>query len=344
VGFVAEYESPSWFTEDAAAATVTCVEGDVLVAGAVCGNQLRTLGISGGGLTWVQHGVVSATTRCSIAQWSAVVGPGQGGTFAVTATFSGDGAGGLGVRRYDQVAAIGAHAVGNAAGPAAPSLVLTTTADNSIVDVIVGDHATVDGTARVWRTADAGALTETTYWRTNFENASYAGHHPDAGPAGAKTVGLTAPATMRYSIAAVELLIAGENPSGEDAAELTIAASGAGTKAAAGSAADELTVATSGVGAATRSGAGTATFTAQAAGVGLATRPGEGAADFALINLALTGAGQKRAGGAGTAVVTIDAVAAVSERDVDLAAELAPQDRITASVGPRRWSAHLEAQ
>lgn len=344
MGFVAEYESASWFIEDAAAATVTCAEGDVLVAGAVCGNQMRTLGISGGGLTWIQHGVVSATTRCSITQWTAVVGAGQGGTFGVTATFSGDGAGGLAVRRYDQVAAVGANAVGNAAGPAAPALVITTTGDNSLVDVIVGDHATVDGTTRSWHTADAGAVTETTYWRTNFENASYAGHHSDAGPAGVKTVGLTAPATMRYSIAAVELLVAGVNPSGEDTAEFTVAVSGAGTKVAASSGTADLTVDAGGAGAATRSGAGTATLTANAVGVGLATRPGQGAADFALINLALTGTGQKRAAGAGAAVLTIDAIAAVSRRDVDLAAELAPQDRITASVGPRRWSAHLEAQ
>lgn len=344
MGFVAEYESATWFSEDAAAATVTCVEGDVLVAGAVCGNQLRVLGISGGGLTWVQRGVVSAATRCSIAQWTAVVGAGQGGTFAVTATFSGDGAGGLGVRRYDQIAAIGADAVGNAAGPAAPALVITTTAANSIVDVIAGDHATVDGAARAWRTADAGALVEDTYWRTNFENASYAGHHPDAGSAGAKTVGLTAPANTRYSIAAVELVPASENPAGEDTAEFIISLSGAGTKTAGGAGTAELTLGTSGVGAATRSGTGAATLTAHAAGEGVATRPGVGAADFALINLALTGTGHKVSSGAGTAVLTIDAAAAVSRRDVDLAAELPPQDRITAAIGARRWAAHLEAQ
>jgi hypothetical protein len=213
MGIVAEFESANWVTEDAVSTVpnVTCSDGDVLVASAICGNQLRTLGISGGGLTWTPRGAVSATARCSVTQWTAVVGAGQGGTFAVTATFSGDGIGGLSVLAANGIDAIGASVQADAAGPTAPSTNISTAVDNAIIVVAVGDHATVDGAARAWRT-DAGALTETTYSRVDFSNAAYVGYHADAGAAGSKTIGLTAPATMRPSIVAVELQPATEDP------------------------------------------------------------------------------------------------------------------------------------
>jgi hypothetical protein len=215
VGFVAEYEAAAgWYTEDASTSTVTCAEGDVLVASAVCGNQLRALGISDtaalGGLTWALKGSVSATARCSIAQWTATVGAGQGGTFDITATFSGDGFGGLSVLRFEDVD-VGAHASGDAADPAAPSLDIGTTEDDSIIVVVVGDHETVDGSTRTWRTG-AGALTELAYFRSNSETAVYLGYYADADAAGTKTVGLTQPNTMRPSIAAVELTLITEAP------------------------------------------------------------------------------------------------------------------------------------
>jgi hypothetical protein len=208
--FVAEYESASWFIEDAVAVPVTCTDGDVLVASVVCGNQLRELGISGGGLTWTLRTAVSAPVRCTFSQWTAVVGPGQGGSFTVTATISADGAGGLWIGRYADIASIGATAQGDAAGPAGPSLDLATTTEGSAVVVAAGDHSTADGAARAWRTA-AGALTERAYWRSNFENAAYVGEHPTTGPAATYAVGLTAPA-MRYSIGAVELVPEVEGP------------------------------------------------------------------------------------------------------------------------------------
>jgi hypothetical protein len=205
--FVSEVESAGWFEADSSTVSVTCADGDVLVASAACGNQLRVLTIDdtagGGGLTWTLHGSVSALSRCSIAQWTAVVGAGQGGTFDVTASFPSAGAGGLAVQRHVDVE-VGAHAVGDAPDPAAPSLDLATTADGSTIVVVLGDHETVDGSTRTWRTG-AGALTETTYFRSNSENAAYSGYHADAGTAGSKTVGLTLPSTMRPSIAAVEL-------------------------------------------------------------------------------------------------------------------------------------------
>jgi hypothetical protein len=208
--FVAEYESASWFTEDAVPVQVTCTDGDVLIASAVVGNQLRDLGISGGGLTWTLRTSVSALSRCTLSQWTAVVGPGQGGTFTVTATISADGAGGLHIGRYSNIVSIGGTAQGDATGPAGPSLNIDTTMENSAIVVAVGDHSTVDGAARAWRT-DAGALTERAYWRQNFENAAYVGEHPITGPPATVPVGLTAPA-MRYSIGAVELVSAVDEP------------------------------------------------------------------------------------------------------------------------------------
>ncbi|HEU5475708.1 MAG TPA: hypothetical protein VFV67_34135 [Actinophytocola sp.] len=303
MGFVAEYETAGWFTVDTASVSVTCAEGDVLVANAVCGNQLRSLGISGGGLTWTVHGVVSALARCSTAQWTAIVGPGQGGTFNVTATFSAGGAGGLSVLRFDGIGSVGADAVGNAPDPTAPSLVITTTEDDSIVVVMVGDHETVDGVTRTWRTG-AGALTETTYFRSNSENAAYVGYHANAGAAGAKTVGLTAPATMRPSIAAVELVLE------PDSVEQPI-----------GPASQTDTAMPMGRAKTTALGVAAATGSAQPLGRHKARALGTVVEVASAVPLSQSG---------GTA------------HDIDLAAVLAPQQPALVAIGAGRWSASLE--
>jgi hypothetical protein len=270
--FVDEVESAGWFEADSSTVEVTCADGDVLVASAVCGNQLRTLTIDdtagGGGLTWELHGSVVATARCSIAQWTAVVGPGQGGTFDVTVTYPSAGAGGVNVSRWSDVE-VGADAVADATDPAAPSLNITTTVDDAAVVVVVGDHETVDGSGRTWRTG-AGALTELTYFRSNSENAAYVGYHADADAAGVKTVGLTLPNDMRPSIAAVELVpAAGEDieqpidPAGETDAAQPL---GAGKTMAAGAAGETDTAQP--LGAAKARALGTAAATEEARPLG----------------------------------------------------------------------------
>ena len=329
MGFVAEYEAASWYTEDTSTVSVTCADGDVLVASMVCGNQLRTLGISGGGLTWTLKGSVSASLRCSIAQWTAEVGPGQGGSFNVTATMSGDGFGGVSVLRFEDVA-VGAHASGNAADPAAPSLDLTTTEDDSLIVVVVGDHETVDGSTRTWRTG-AGPLTEQAYFRSNSETAVYLGYHADAGTAGTKTVGLTVPNTMRPSIAAVELTPATAAPE--------ITGPGAFTAPAAVVAAVGAVLV-----AGTAAAAGAPGQLAASGSVAIS-----GTAAFASGPAEVTAAGATAVSGSAAFTAPAGILAATDEapaepHDVVLTATLAPQDSPTASLGARRWTATLGSQ
>jgi hypothetical protein len=87
----------------------------------------------------------------------------------------------------------------------APSLGLTTTTDNAAIVVLNSDWAAVDGTSRTWRSVNGSAATENTYFRDSSWYGSYVGRHPDAGTAGSKTVGLSAPGAQTYSIIAVEV-------------------------------------------------------------------------------------------------------------------------------------------
>jgi hypothetical protein len=86
----------------------------------------------------------------------------------------------------------------------APSLSITTTQDNSAIVVANGDWNATDGASRTWRTAGSSA-TENTYFRDSTRYTAYGAYHADAGTAGGKTVGLSAPGGQKYSIIAVEV-------------------------------------------------------------------------------------------------------------------------------------------
>jgi hypothetical protein len=75
---------------------------------------------------------------------------------------------------------------------------------------VVADWNAVDGAVRTWRTVNGTAPTsgngfERSYVRDAASMTYYCAYYPDAGAAGSKTVGLSAPSTMRYVICAVEI-------------------------------------------------------------------------------------------------------------------------------------------
>ena len=118
---------------------------------------------------------------------------------------------GLSVARFSGSNGIGAVPAGEAetAGTAS-SLSITTTGDNSAIVVFIGDWSASDGTSRTWRTVNsitptAGNGFELTYFRNASAYTVYIAYYPDAGAAGAKTVGLTTP-NMKAAIVAVEVL------------------------------------------------------------------------------------------------------------------------------------------
>lgn len=104
---------------------------------------------------------------------------------------------------------VGAHSSVNG-GSGAPSRTITTTQDNSAIAVISVDWNAVDGTTRTWRTVNGitptvGNGLELTYFRDSVAYTVYVAYYSDAGTAGSKTVGLTAPVGQTYSVVAIEI-------------------------------------------------------------------------------------------------------------------------------------------
>lgn len=180
--------------------------GDLLVAVVSCSNDTTTVSTptGGTGLTWTLRQSITATTGwCNLYLWTAQA------TTQETATISFARSAGTGyfkptVMRFSNHAGVGASSSATGANPSAASLGITTTKANSAVVVALNDWNVVDGSGRLWRTG-AGAVVETVYDQASAVS-TFIGYHADAGAVGAKTVGLVAPATMKPSIIAVEVL------------------------------------------------------------------------------------------------------------------------------------------
>jgi hypothetical protein len=85
-----------------------------------------------------------------------------------------------------------------------PSLGLTTTQDNSAIVQIIGDWTANAGT-RTYRSISGATHTEQSNYADGTSYASHGGYYDDVGTAGAKTVGMSAPVSMKYAIIAVEV-------------------------------------------------------------------------------------------------------------------------------------------
>lgn len=88
----------------------------------------------------------------------------------------------------------------------APSLAITTTGDNSGLIVANCDWNAGDGASRTWRTINGSTGTEKVYFRNATWYTVYVAYYADAGAAGAKTAGLSAPTGQKYTIGALEVL------------------------------------------------------------------------------------------------------------------------------------------
>jgi hypothetical protein len=102
----------------------------------------------------------------------------------------------------------GSDGFGNSAktnSSGAPSLSLTTAADNSAVVVGASDWNAVDGTSRTWRTVNGSAMTEETYFRDSSRYTVFTGYRGDAGVAGSKTLGLSAPTGTLSAMVGLEI-------------------------------------------------------------------------------------------------------------------------------------------
>lgn len=185
-------------------ASISVQVGDVLVAYAAQENTSGTISTptnSGTALTWTLRQSVDVADFCEVRVWTATATAAE----SITVSFGSSGGVWFGgaVQVWRDSDGVGASSAANADG-AAPSVNITTTQANSAIAVCNGDWNASDGASRTWR-ANAGSLTETTYFRDSAHYSVYAGYHADAGAIGTYAVGLTAPAAQKYSIVAVEI-------------------------------------------------------------------------------------------------------------------------------------------
>lgn len=185
--------------------TVTAQAGDrIVVYGAISNSGTNnTLACSGGGLTWtLAQSIAVSSSWGGLYVWTATAS--TTGSLTVTITKgAGTGVFGGAYQQFRDSDGFGASSKANASG--ASSLALTTGSANSAIVFAVNDWNSVDGAARAARTG-AGAFTEHVYNRNGTTMTVYGGRHADAGAAGSKTIGYTAPTGQKYSIIGVEVL------------------------------------------------------------------------------------------------------------------------------------------
>jgi hypothetical protein len=229
---VADYVT-SWGTATSPqTGSVTVGVGDQLVVVAGSEDAANTISTpTGGGLTYTLRQSVVVASNSTAYGWTAPSASAQ--TFTLSATKALAGFWGWDALRFSGSDGIGASSKTNSTG--APSLSITTTQANSAIVVVVTDWNATDGASRVWRTVNGIAPTagngfERMYFRNTTNYAAYVAYYPDAGAAGAKTVGLSAPTTTpKYSIVAIEVLGSSSTPPTSVAGLAALALGGTGT-------------------------------------------------------------------------------------------------------------------
>lgn len=206
VAFVDEHEVTSWSTAGLTkSSTFTPSAGDTLVTFASVYDitMCQLSGIAGGGLTWTNRAQIDSFSGwggCYI--WTAPVASTASVTITVTATAA-SGAWGYNILRYTGVTGFGTG-VTNHVNTGAPSTAITTASANSVIVWVSNDLNTVGG-AHTYLTAGVGAFTEQSFDNVASTSGIYGGFHADAGAAGAKTVGISAPTGQWWAHAALEL-------------------------------------------------------------------------------------------------------------------------------------------
>lgn len=185
-------------------ANITTQASDVICVVGGTGDQATTLGTpTGNSLTYSLQQSVVVASYCTAYGWTTT--DGTGATFGVSNTRAGNAdLWGIHAIQFRGSTGVGASAKTNVSS-GAPSLSITTTQDNSAIVIACLDWSATDGASRTWRSVNGSAATELTYFRDSSIYTVYIGYHPDAGTAGSKTVGLSAPAGQKYAIVAVEI-------------------------------------------------------------------------------------------------------------------------------------------
>jgi hypothetical protein len=206
--FVAHYGGGAYATVASKTATVTAQVGDTLVCwgSTAVHDRLLTTPTGGTGLTWtLRQSIVGITDFCNVYIWTAPV------TVALTNAVITVGSSGpndwtMGVERWSGVGGIAASPPKANSATGTPSLAITTTKDDSAIVWHNADWVPVNGSGRVYRLPSGSTAAVETFYEFMGSITGYQVRHADAGPAGAKTVGMTAPTGQKWSIIALELL------------------------------------------------------------------------------------------------------------------------------------------
>lgn len=217
---VTSAQTANWFNQATSKTTAgfDALTGDLLVAFGGTEDadtiSISTPTNSGAGLTWTAftNSPANLTDYSWVGMWWAVVDTDRTG---MTVTFTRSGAnstyGGAVAVIRDHNGVTAAAAKSNATS-GAPSIAITTASDNSMVVCAAGDWNAADGTTRTWRTINsitpASGSGEIVYQRNSSFATYYMAAWSDAGAAGAKTAGLTAPTGQKWEGLAVEVLAA----------------------------------------------------------------------------------------------------------------------------------------
>lgn len=206
--FVADAASIFSSTGTTKTATVTGQAGDILVAGCVMEGSSETFNVptnDGAALTWTQRQLDNATASITrLGVWTATLDTSR--TIVVTGHISNGTINRWGIvtRAWRGSAGVGASSIAVADTTTPWSVGVTTTQDNSALDWISGDWNAVAG-ARTALVTGVGAFTERTAVDTSTIYYVEGGYHADVGTAGAKTVGVSAPAAQKWQGIVVEI-------------------------------------------------------------------------------------------------------------------------------------------
>lgn len=190
-------------------ASATWAAGDLVVVMGVTGDNSNTLTNppTASGLTFASatNFPTNTASRMKHYFWSATAA--SGGSGAITDAVSSADEGGVIGYVISNHGGLGASPVPvTAAGPSAPSMAITTTGPNSAILCSWSAWNRATG-ARTYLSVN-GAPTEDGYIDTATYGTSAHFSYADAGAAGAKTVGVSAPSATNWFVTAVEILAA----------------------------------------------------------------------------------------------------------------------------------------
>lgn len=186
--------------------TFTTAIGDVLVAYAVEeGAGTDTINTPPTGTytgTWTLRQSYSNTSYTRVSLWTSVASSAQTSVYATISISISNFFGGT-VLQFRNSSGVGiTNSAQSSSGT--PSVTLSGVSQNSAIVMVNGDWSAVTG-ARTYVTATAGSFTEETYYADGTRYGIEGGYYPSVGSAGTKTIGISAPAGMTWSLCAVEV-------------------------------------------------------------------------------------------------------------------------------------------